>query len=477
MIKTLLLIVPHEDDELNMIGSVLDDFVKSHIVVDVLFVTNGDYSPDCTEQRFREAKKVAEKAGFRNLYFLGYPDNLSEKSESLSGHICYSHADAPFVTASGRNCTYCPAHETEYCYQKYGIHHPYTIDNVKADMKDCILSVRADMILCTDFDIHPDHRMTSLLFDDIIIEVVCETDYRPIILKKFLYAGVWYGPDDYYNDPMSPTVISERDYYPYSENAAIRAAVSKKNYPVIKSFSKLYRLCKIYETQKAVNHFTKMVNADTVFFFRNCNNLALSADVSVSSGNKEYINDNKLIDTEIISLPTDEIIKRKEQYTWSPEKDDPEKSICFHFNSPVNLKTILLHLPFDEPQRSFEIRITVNGRDTFDYSAETGLIRKIIFPDIILSVSLLEIKILNGCPECGFREIEIFEDNNDFPWEQVPIKQYLPDSSSSRPGSKFVYNCLNISELIKTFCKYELKTNGLKYYFVKLLHKFIKKAE
>jgi LmbE family N-acetylglucosaminyl deacetylase len=65
--------------------------------------------------------------------------------------------------------------------------------NIKADIKSYISEVMADMIICVDFDSHADHKMVSSLFDQIMKEMIVENGYRPLVLKKFAYLGVWGG--------------------------------------------------------------------------------------------------------------------------------------------------------------------------------------------------------------------------------------------------------------------------------------------
>ena len=58
MIKSVLIIVPHQDDDLNVAGCLLDQLGNARIPIDVCFVTNGDYFHAETT-RAKEVSKVA----------------------------------------------------------------------------------------------------------------------------------------------------------------------------------------------------------------------------------------------------------------------------------------------------------------------------------------------------------------------------------------------------------------------------------
>lgn len=73
--KTLMVIIPHEDDEFNIAGSTIHGSILEGIHVICVFSTWGDnsYTPDI---RRREAVKSLSTLGVKehDIIFLGYPD-------------------------------------------------------------------------------------------------------------------------------------------------------------------------------------------------------------------------------------------------------------------------------------------------------------------------------------------------------------------------------------------------------------------
>ena len=74
--KNVMVFSPHQDDEINLLGGVLEQYVKYGSNVTVVFSTNGDYEGH-GETRLREAVEVLSFIGIpqENVIFLGYGDS------------------------------------------------------------------------------------------------------------------------------------------------------------------------------------------------------------------------------------------------------------------------------------------------------------------------------------------------------------------------------------------------------------------
>ncbi|MBR1373995.1 PIG-L family deacetylase [bacterium] len=465
-----LILAPHGDDELNLIGTIAQRFVKNNYELHLVIVTNGDYNPFVTEQRHQETMAVAERLGISRVVFLGYGD-----TPAFDGiHTYHTKNGETFLSPAGQSATYGVEEDKDYSFQKNGFHHSYCRENVKADLKDCICEINADMIICVDFDDHADHRMTSLLFDEVMCELLQTTDYRPIVLKKFAYVGVWFGPEDYYNNPMRETILTPEEYYPYTPVHEIRADVPKKYYPVFYKHSKLYRLCQIYQSQFVTEHFTKMVNADALYFFRDTSNLSLQAKVTVSSGESQFINDFKLIDLRYINEAKKDILRRFDYYSWIPDSADTERKVVFRFSKPITVREIHFYFPYESHFRPLEMIITVDALSMV-WNVENSIDGIFTLPQALSQVYHVEIRITKGSPGCGISEIEIFDHVSRFPWDQVPLKPFNSKKISRyRLGSSFVPVVEKKLHLLHMFIRYDLKKNGLKYYCTRIIKSFKK---
>ena len=71
----LLVIVPHQDDEINVAGSTIIGSIEEGLDVSLAFMTNGDWEYD-VPLRNNEAIDAAKILGLssQNIYFLDYPD-------------------------------------------------------------------------------------------------------------------------------------------------------------------------------------------------------------------------------------------------------------------------------------------------------------------------------------------------------------------------------------------------------------------
>ncbi len=470
--KKLLIIAPHGDDELNLLGTVANRFIKKSWQLHLLLVTNGDYLPKVTEKRHAETEAVAKKMGISKITYLGYGDDPGFDST----HTYHTLAPKSRTTPGGRNCTYGFKNAPDHAFHTHGVHRPYCRDSVKADMKEVILSEKAECIVCVDLDEHADHRMTSLLFDEILRELICTTPYRPIVLKKYAYAGVWFGPDDYYANPMAETRLTTEEYFPYSSEQATRVQVPRRYYPIFCKRSPIYKLCKIYRSQYVTEHFNRMVNADALYFYRDCNNLAIGAQVEVSSGNGSLLHDFKLADTSLISNPKSQIISEYESYTWIPDTADPQPTATFRMGSPQTIRELRLHLPYQEEYRPKKVKITIGTTEKLLSTGHTILDVVTLDPPFE-NVAELTIQILEGIPgKCGLREVEIFDHCSTFPRKVLPLKPYRPNSLCRyRPLGPLVPKFCHKLSIIKQFCQYDLRSNGIKYYLSRLLRKLKRK--
>ena len=285
MIKKTLIIVPHQDDELNVAASLLSYFITESITITVCFVTNGDYDGE-QEIRLEEAKRVAKLFYNWKIIYLGYGDG------GYLGEL-YKTEDFDLVVKSPANHTetYGVKDFNDFHFEKYGCHATYTRNNIVSDLKDVILQEKADLILCVDNDEHPDHKLVSESFDNAIKQVINKTEYSPLILKKFAYLGCWYGANDYFNRPMIQTncvtTVKHDESWDISNDLwqkRIRFEVSQKDYPLNFWKSKIFKAYKCYKSQKGGLFFFSAVNSDAVYWFYDTRNknYELSADFPIN---------------------------------------------------------------------------------------------------------------------------------------------------------------------------------------------------
>lgn len=161
--QNLMVIVPHEDDELLLMGGVIRHAVNMSKTVDIVMATNGD----CGSRdrlvgyaRLRETLAAMALLGVPedNVHILGYADTGMPAADSFLTHL-YEEEDGNKIYLSlCAASTYGLEEKPEYHMQRYGVHGDYCRNVFKQDLKEIILEKRPEMIFTTaKSDTHGDH--------------------------------------------------------------------------------------------------------------------------------------------------------------------------------------------------------------------------------------------------------------------------------------------------------------------------------
>lgn len=357
--KKVMLLVPHQDDEINLLGGVIEEYVNYGSEIWVVFSTNGDYYGQ-QELRFAEAKEVLGLFGVdsEHIIFLGYGDQWKGK------HIYNSAPDELKTSFFGRTETY-----GNGSINVFRPGREYTYNNFHDDVKDVVLEYRPDIIFCVDYDSHQDHRALSLVFERVMGEILSEGTYRPTVMKGFAYSTAWFAPEDFCDDQFLLSTVNkfdteysqENNIYLWSERTRLPVCPDSLSYCM--EFSRIYDALLCYKSQGAMLYADSVINSDKVFWERETGSLCYDADVLTSSGNASLLNNFMLTDsTDILSsaLPFDG--------TWIPDADDEEKSVRISFKDERDIYRLCL---YDNP--SIEDNV-LNARIRFDDGSvyETG---------------------------------------------------------------------------------------------------------
>lgn len=363
----VLIIVPHQDDDTNIAGGILTQ-LQEQGEVHVLFTTNG-----ASIGRLKEAIESLALYGIpeQNVYCLGYPQ-CAEK---------YNGAPPPKEPDWGE--------EFEHMYHLAGdqlttdyLHNIRTVslpgmkgcaagtectrNNFKQNLSEVIRSIKPDTIICVDFDIHPDHRAASLLFDECMAGLMkADSSFTPFILKAFAYSTAWIAPMDFYADNL----LSTQNPYPtpymqevncYNWKERLRLPVGKESLSRVLAGNQIRE--SFMEYVSAVPNSPGMenciVNADRVFWWRPTGNLLLNASITGGGSNLAHLNDFKLYDsTNVTRFP-----QKPYNHGWSPESGQGE--ICIQLQKPSKIQQIRLydHISPDNQIQQLTI-ILSNGQE------------------------------------------------------------------------------------------------------------------
>lgn len=464
--KRCLIIVPHPDDEINVAGGIFDQLLDNDYDITVAFTTYGDYNPKLSKKRVKEAQKAKKIFGYQHICFLGYGDSF------VNGHI-YEDDDIHLSNA-GNTQTYNIGEIQSYHYQIYCEQATYKRSNLKEDIKTLLVAIHPELIICIDVDGHLDHSVASLLFDEVLGDLLKkEINYYPIVLKKFAYLGVYKGANDYYDidnpytRPFIKNIENENLCIPHLWSERMRIYTNPDLIPVKFWKSKLYKALCAHKTQYAYAKFGRIANADNVYWIRRTDNLALNAKIIVTSGNGGYLNDFKIIDIDGNTSNT-KYISPSNSKLWRPSVIDAKPEITLLFDRPQSVKFIQIYQHPDSIINKIQIKTDTGWLKDFELK-ECYKIN--IMVDINDRIKSLSFKILKGY-SIGIYEVEVYSSIE--PCYKLDLKNAL-EPANAKPNAIW-YMCKDLYAIllllyrirVKSHCfvrKINLICNRLKFFF------------
>lgn len=186
--ENIMIIVPHEDDEILMAAGIIEKAVKEDKKVTVVMATNGDY--EGTDKisgsvRLEETIKGLQILGLseENVIFMGYADTGMYPTESFLYKLYQEKDEDKLYPGHCSGETYGLLGKPDFHTVRYGVAASYTRKNFKRDLQEIILDKRPDTIFTTsEEDMHGDHSGLFLFVKEILQE---QKEYHPC-----LYSGV-----------------------------------------------------------------------------------------------------------------------------------------------------------------------------------------------------------------------------------------------------------------------------------------------
>ncbi len=341
--QKVMLIVPHQDDDINVLGGVMEEYVKYGSQLYPVFVTNGDAEVP-SQTRFREALDMFAGIGVpgENIIFLGYGDTWKEDGP----HLYNAQPGQVMESFAGKTATY----GTEAA-PVFRVGRAYTVDNLLEDLQDVILTCRPDVIFCSDYDSHIDHKAVTLAFEKVMGRILKqERDYAPLVFKGYAYKTAWFADADFFETNILSTQNVFADPYwqkpeVYRWEDRVRLPVNPATLSRSVFSAGGYRSLAAYESQSAHLHAAGILNGDKVFWQRETDSLCLNAEIAATSGNAALLNDFMLLEnnqlTDALHMPYDG--------AWVPEANDEEKTVSVTLGRTSNLERIVL---YDNPSET-----------------------------------------------------------------------------------------------------------------------------
>ena len=424
----ILILAPHPDDEINIAGNMILNFSAAKAEIFVAYSTNGDFEKKA-EVRAQEAVDALKILGVPSdkIIFLGYGD----------GHKL---SDKPTQSPAGHKETYAAKNFVDYAKKTFGRHSSYTRNNFKRDLKNLLLELRANIIFCVDFDSHADHRTLSVLFEEVMGEILSErSDYRPEVYKKFAYATAFTAAPDFYATNLRATKkpkLGETDTYDfdfidranYVWKNRVRFPVAEIcRQPLLKG-NPVAEAIFAHKSQRNEWNSLRILNSDEIFFERRTDSQTFAAKVSATSGDADKIRDFKIINTKNVEACPAQI----ENNLWQPSPDDLKKKIFLEWIEPIQVRQIVIYgnLLDEKPEKIFLRLELANPRAVIDkdkiyldnvknFEVELpGFGRPLVIDMEKIFVTRAEISAVNVGKNFGLAEVEFFA--NAEPLRKIP---------------------------------------------------------
>jgi LmbE family N-acetylglucosaminyl deacetylase len=355
--KTVMIIVPHEDDELNVAGVTIKNLRDNGIRTICVFATNGDCYP--VEKRISEARESLHILGVEDsdIYFLGYADGPASQAY-------YDKYTAPadkvlISPKTGKKETYCVLEKQDCSTQFRGKPNPYTRSSYKSDMQYIILRFKPDIIFANDFDKHLNHRENSLLFEEVMGDILKRpgNNYYPEVFKGFAYSTAYTAVADFY----VPNILStqkpdktelnnpayETDIPQYEWDKRVRLPSNKACLTRTLEGNTLFAALAAHKSQDTLERAARIINGDQVFWQRDTNSLTYQGLIEVSSGKGNKLNDFKLVD--VTDLHPRHITFAN--YLWTPSLYDKQKMAMVMWQQGQTIDKIVLYGNIEEDSR------------------------------------------------------------------------------------------------------------------------------
>ena len=160
---TILVVVPHSDDEIILFGGLIQRALKENCDVHVALITNGDY--EATTEGEGITRPLETLAGLKllglqeeNVHLMGYADIGMSKEESFVWRLWVSEDENHVEPSHVGVHTYGPANHTDFHTSRHGIPASYTKKAFCEDLQELLNEVKPDMVFTTHpEDAHGDH--------------------------------------------------------------------------------------------------------------------------------------------------------------------------------------------------------------------------------------------------------------------------------------------------------------------------------
>ena len=417
--KNVMVIIPHQDDDINLVGGMIEQYVEGGSDVTVVFTTNGDRFGDFN---VRSAEAIHALTALdvkqENIYFLCFGDQWMPQynGEEELGHIYNSiDPDVLWTSRHGSTATYGSQCATPY------LDLPYTRSNYVYSFQSIIQEKMPDTIFVIDYDSHTDHRATSLFFEESMGNILTlHPDYHPTVYKGFAYGTAWTAVADFYDSiNLLSTVHPTEEIWAYASFGYVwaereRFPISSTNLNWVMMNNSIYRSFSHYRSQFAFEHTPQVLNGDKVFWEHRTDSLLYGAEVFAGEEKTSLLTDFKLKDFDAIAPFKSQTFRyvplQDNTVTIRTESEITINSICLYDNLDPAANILAGYIDFSDGSRIEFTELEPDGSGT-----------SLTFPEKTISWMEIVATEVEG-ETAGLAEVEAFY---DIPGSQVVADTFL----------------------------------------------------
>lgn len=188
----LLVVVPHQDDEILMGAGLIYEMLQLGKKVTVCIVTNGDY--ECIDYskgrgRLRETLAGLATLGLseENVIFLGYADTGMPREESFLMKLYHAEDGEEIFPSITSDKTYGLEEKQDFHFECFKEHGAYNRNTLVGDIRELLWRTNPDVVLTTHgSDCHGDHEALFYFIKDILEEI--DSNQRPQLLVGLVHS-------------------------------------------------------------------------------------------------------------------------------------------------------------------------------------------------------------------------------------------------------------------------------------------------
>ena len=303
--KKAFVFVPHQDDEINLVGNCIDRLIELYDVYVIFSSIDSDHKMAII--RRDEAIKSCAILGVPKdrVLFLNYPDTPNRAKKHY-----FTDGDTRII----------------------------------GDIFALLQKQKPNLIIGTDFDYHSDHKMLSIALESAVGKVVAENhqEYKPLVFKGFCYETAFCGAKDYFQSKYGECVPLNDLLGNPSYIWANRVSLFGDDKANVIWRKKAFRALLAHKSQYAILRADSVLNCDNVFWLRRTDNILLNdrVKISASSGDASRINDFVVLQTSDLT-PLEFSKHDFSKALWKPDDNDEERCLKIELDRFHSLNKIV----------------------------------------------------------------------------------------------------------------------------------------